>query len=280
MAMEDPPSEVESEADNPALALQVAGGATVGANLEAAIQRGAVTRHPDGRLQLAPAEHYVEPVGRGGGALHKRGATARGCDFLNAFLFKQVYDRQAVPLGCQNCYKVRAATRTLRALIAMKALADDTGQTTKTAAEVDNPANTALYATHIYFNGLDGARETFAALKATVDADPDLAANVTLSIKRGCTNYERRLGPSDGYRFDPAQQAVEAHLRARFTRETPPKVTSGKALTALRMMDLVRVAYRVGDETYKDFTDGKPLHEPLVDYAPRAAGPEMKDGEG
>ena len=257
-----------SEADNPALTLRVAGGRTVGANLDAAIERGAVVRHADGRLQLRGGDGHGDPVSRGGGFLHTRGATNRGCDFLNAFLFQQVYDGQTVPFGCRNCYKIKAATRTLRALMAMKALADATGQTTKTGPEAGNPNNTSLYASYVFYEGLEGARNGFRTLKAQVEADPDLASNVTLSIKRGCSNYERRLGPSDQYRFDPAQEAVEAHLRARFVRDPQAKTPSEEQLAVLRKLRLVAIAYQLGDETYKDFTDGKPLYPPLVDYAP------------
>jgi hypothetical protein len=43
-----------------------------------------------------------------------------------------------------------------------------------------------------------------------------------------------------------------------------------------RLLALVRVAFQIGDETYKDFTGGQPLRRPLVDYAPRPdqAAPE------
>ena len=34
---------------------------------------------------------------------------------------------------------------------------------------------------------------------------------------------------------------------------------------ALRMLRLIEIAYRIGDETYKDFTGGKPLFAPMVD---------------
>jgi hypothetical protein len=68
-----------AEADDPKLAVEV-GDRTVGAHLDAAIARGGVIRHPDGRLQprvRAPVDDAME----GRGYMLKRGKTRRPCDF-------------------------------------------------------------------------------------------------------------------------------------------------------------------------------------------------------
>ena len=38
-------------------------------------------------------------------------------------------------------------------------------------------------------------------------------------IKRGCTNYERKCGPSNQYTFDPEQEEIERYFFARFTMD-------------------------------------------------------------
>jgi hypothetical protein len=88
-----------------------------------------------------------------------------------------------------------------------------------------------------------------------------------MTIKRGCSNYERKCGPSDRYTFDPGMEAAEAYLAERFVNERPAKRHAPEAVAAMRKLRLVQIAYRIGDPTYKDFTGGKPLFAPSVDHA-------------
>jgi hypothetical protein len=209
-------------------------------------------------------------VGRKGGFLGRAGANDRPCGFLNGFLFDHAYDQTQVPFGCRACFKIKIATRSLRSLMATKEIAEATPFTTKSGAAVDNPANQDIYSTYLYCNGLEEARTAYAALRRAVDADTRLGASVEITIKRGCTNYERKLGPSDQYAFDPRLEAVETYLAERFRDERPDRKASKAAVASLRMLRLIRTAYRIGDETYRDFTDGKPLAEPLVSYSPES----------
>jgi len=258
------------ERDDPKLAL-IVGGRSVGEHLDAAIKRGDVVRREDGALSLTGPQIERDEVGRKGGFLGRAGANDRRCGFLNGFLFDNAYRQTQVPSGCRTCFKVKISTRSLRALMAAKQIAEATPFTTKSGASVDNPANQDLYSTYVYCDGLDEARAAHQALRRAIDADARLGPEVAITIKRGCTNYERKLGPSDRYAFDPGLEAVEAYLAARFRDERPPRKATKAAVAQLRMLRLIRTAYRIGDETYRDFTDGEPLVSPLVSYPP---GPE------
>jgi hypothetical protein len=260
------------ERDDPKLGL-VIGGRSVGEHLDAAIERGDVTRREDGGLALARPQTERDEVGRKGGFLGRAGANDWPCGFLNGFLFDNAYGQTQVPFGCRSCFKVKISTRSLRALMAAKEIAETTPFTTKSGAAVDNPANSDIYSTYLYCDGLDEARAAYQTLRRAVDADARLGPAVEITIKRGCTNYERKRGPSDRYAFDPGLEAVEAHLAERFRDERPERTASKAAVTSLRMLRLIRTAYRIGDETYRDFTDGKPLVEPLVSYSPEPEAP-------
>ena len=67
--------------------------------------------------------------------------------------------------------------------------------------------------------------------------------------------------------FDPRLEAVEAYLLQRLAK-APPSRLSQEMVDAARLLRLIATAYRIGDETYRDFTDGAPLYPPLVSYAP------------
>ena len=42
-------------------------------------------------------------------------------------------------------------------------------------------------------------------------------------------------------------------------------------LNKMKTLHMARVAYQIGDETYRDFTDGKPLQPACVNYAEDAS---------
>jgi hypothetical protein len=87
-------------------------------------------------------------------------------------------------------------------------------------------------------------------------------------IKRGCTNYERSCGPSDRYKFDSRLADIEEYFWRRFVRKKPQWGFRRKYLYSMKLLEMVRTAYRIGDDTYKDFTGGKDLYPPTVTYDP------------
>jgi len=267
-----------SERDDPRLAFEI-GGQSIGAHLDRAIERGAVIRHDDGTLSLRQSGDGAGEVDRRGGFIVKRGLTRRPCRFLNDFLFAHVYAQGTVPLGCRNCFKIKVASSTLRALMAVKEIAEATEHTTKSGPEVDNPTNQQLYGTYLYFDGLESARQAYGGIREQIDQHEHLGPGVAMTIKRGCSNYERKCGPSDQYTFDPRLEAVEAYLLQRFVKDQPPKKLPERMTNALRILSMVETAYRIGDDTYQDFTDGKPLYPPLVSYSPHdeKAGPKPRE---
>jgi len=268
--MEDSP-QPSDEGSDPVLSTEV-GGKTVGAHLEAAIAAGRVVRRPDGKFELRRA--IKQPY------IGNRGEFGPCCSFLNDFMFTQVYGEKAVPIGCRDCYKIKVAPDTLRQLMAVKEVADDYQCSSKSGSEADKKNTQSLYATYFYFLGLDKARSTFRKLRSAIDSHPKLGPMVKMVIKRGCTNYEHACGPSDQYTFDPRLAEIEAYFWPRFVRQQPRE--SRKPIRdAMTLMHLVRTAYRIGDDTYKDFTGGKPLFPPTVSYDPEVdsnAGDEPAAG--
>ncbi|HUE11959.1 MAG TPA: hypothetical protein VMQ54_13500, partial [Steroidobacteraceae bacterium] len=184
------------------------------------------------------------------------------------FMFNHVYDKKAVPISCRDCYKVKVTPSTLRQMMAVKEIADGFSCAAKSGAEVDNHENQSLYGTYFFLLGLDKARAVFRKLRGMIDADPKLGPAVKMVIKRGCTSFEHSCGPSDRYTFDPRLADVEAYFWRRFVRTKSETVFRKKQINAANLMTMVRKAYRIGDDTYKDFTGGKELYPPTVTYDP------------
>jgi len=231
------------ERDDPRLSLNI-GGKSVGEHLDEAIARGDVLRREDGSLSLGQGVvDRRDAVNRKGGFIGKAGVNDRFCGFLNGFLFNQAYGASQVPAGCASCFKVKISTRSLRALMAAKEIAEATGYTTKSGSHVDDPLNSDIYGTYVYANGLDEARAAHRRLREAVDTHAHLGPGVAMTIKRGCTNYERACGPSDQYAFGPGLEEVEAYLETRF-REAAFAVLAG-LLGANAVWNLIGLA-RIG----------------------------------
>ena len=238
------------------------GGRTIRESLEAAIAAGRVIRHPDGKLSLPPGPPMHPRQFTNGGKLD------RDCTFLNPFMFQTLYNESSVPLGCAACYKLKVETQTMRQLMAVKKIADGFEYRARSAAEVDRRDNPSLYSTYFYLTGLDQAREVYKQVRAKVDAAPALGPSIKMIIKRGYTNYEHACGPSDRYTFDPRLEAVEMYFRKRYAPPTRPPRPARKYRDAVALLDTARIAFRIGDKTYKDFTGGQEVFPPTVSYDP------------
>jgi hypothetical protein len=237
------------------LAMQF-GGASVADNLKSAIESGKVIENDDG--SLSPAE-----IPQNTNWARVTNGPPLECSFLISFLFPGVYARSAVPHGCQACYKVKVSLRTVRQLVAAWGIGKRMACRSKWGADLHNPYSQDLYAGYFYVAGLDTAQTLFWVVREAIDNDPKLGPDVAISIKRGCSEYEAALGPSDKYEFTPEQAELEAYFRTRFRDNAAPK-----GLPPVPLAHWLDVAFRSGDETYLDFTGGQRLRPKMVAYDP------------
>lgn len=237
------------------LALPI-GGASVADNIDRAVKSGKLTRREDGMLEIPG---HDRPGGTDS-CVYVANGPAMECGFLMHFLFLNAYAEFAVPYGCRACYKVKVMPRTLRELVAAWEIAKRLELSSKWGT--DNQFSQNVYAGYYYVGGLDMARVVYKIVREAIDDDPKLGPDVPITIKRGCSKYEARLGPSDRYEFAPELAELEEYLRSRFRkgRRAPEK-----ASTLASWIDL---AYRIGDETYLDFTGGKRLRPAMLSYDP------------
>jgi hypothetical protein len=232
------------------------GGASVAENLRHAVATGAVIENEDGTVRLSDAQSNVDNwifVNKG---------PPLGCDFLMYFLFQQVYAKSAVPQGCGACYKVKVVPRTLRELVAAWEIGKRVECRSKWGIDFDNPYSQHIYAGYFYTSGLDAARTIFKVVREFIDKDPKLGPGIAMTIKRGCSEYEVELGPSDRYEFAPELGELESYLKAKFRSNR----SADRGTVALTHW--IDVAFRLGDDSYLDFTAGKRLRTETLSYDP------------
>ena len=232
------------------------GGKSVAENIQDAIQSEKLIENADGTLQLAGGRkssvHWV----------YVRNGPSLGCNFLMDFLFKNVYAQSAVPQGCSNCYKVKVVLRTLRQLVAAWGIAEGIAVQSKWGLDLNNAYSQNVYAGYFYVPGLDGARAMYKVARELFAADPRIGPDVAMTIKRGCSEYEIAVGPSDSYTFTPEMAELESYLRSRFREQK--REDKGHVVLA----EWVDTAYRMGDDTYLDFTRGRRRRAKTLTYDP------------
>jgi hypothetical protein len=233
------------------------GNRTIGENLQQVIAAGVLRQGDDGSLTLVPPNSpdlFMKILN----------GRAPPCGFLNRFMFRMIYEEAAVPAGCEHCYKIKVVPRTLRQLVAGYEIALGIDRVSKWGIDFYNRYNQDTYAGYFYFDGLEGARALFPHLRKAVDEHGKLGPDVPVLIKRGCSNYEAVLGPSDTFAFRPELRDIEDYLRSRLRMEKDKP----NALAPLLYGKWVPFAFQIGDETYLDFTDGKPLYRKSLTYEP------------
>lgn len=233
------------------------GGSTVEENIAKAVAKGWLLDLGDDRW--AQPEF---PAINTSTWIHGGPVTENQCDTCAHFLFFIAYAQSAVPFACRNCYKVKVETRTLRELVAVRKIVGTFDVTHKCGPEVDHIYTSNLYGAVMYLDGLDQALRLKEVVRGMVNQDPLLGSDVPVYIKRGCTPFELACGPSDQYTFSPELQELEAYLSPRFIPAKRPAYLPAAITFAMWLA----VAFRIGDETYLDFTKGKRYYPKLVKY--------------
>jgi len=238
------------------LSLQI-GGATVADNLQRAVAAGTLKRDSTGLLERA-----ARPA-RSLDWVRVKNGEAMDCDFLMEFVYRHAYAASAVPQGCSACYKVKVVPRSLRELVAAWQIGKRIACNSKWGIDLNNRYSQDIYAGFFYAAGLAEARALYRVVREAFVADPKLGPDIATTIKRGCSEYEATLGPSDRYTFAPGLAELEARLKSGFR----DAVQEDRPLGAI-MARWIDVAFRIGDDTYLDFTQGRRLRPKMVTYDP------------
>ena|GEM_PF-1006618 len=263
------PAQIEQ--DNDALLKRAITGWTVGKGLASAEAAGTLLARPDGRWQLpSDGDEASEWI-------RKPGTVRRNCKFYMHVMFLHVYQQSRVPQGCASCFKVKVAPRTVRELVALSDVAQTLPYTSKCGLDAKTTYTSGLYGGYFYLDGIADARAAYANIREAVDKHSKLGTEVPVFIKRGCSIYEIKCGPSDQYRFASELGEIETALLARIDlpprRSKPPM--QQRMLTFAQWME---TAYMSGDDSYLDFTAGKRWYPATVRYDPN--GNEVPVGGG
>lgn len=242
---------------------------TVGEGLAAAEEAGSLRATPEGGWRLSAGENERSHW------MHVAGNVQLNCKFLMHVMFLHVYQQRQVPQGCAACFKVKVSPRTLRELVALSEVIRNLPYTAKCGLDAHSNYTQGIYGGYFYLDGIEAARVAYAHIRQAVDEHPRLGQDVPIHIKRGCTEFEIKCGPSDCYEFPPELGEIESALTT-YIPPAPPREKPAIQERALIMAQWIETAYRLGDNTYLDFTGGRRWYPATVHYDP--AGTDSPPG--
>jgi len=172
--------------------------------------------------------------------------------------------RPFVPSGCQNCYKVVVKPKTLIQLFALDDLQGKLGIPSKCGVEQRNTVH-GLYGGYFYNSGLQNGEQCYLTVREAVDNDKWLGKDVPVILKRGCTEMEHAVGPSDKWEISETQQIIEELINKWVVRDLRD-ADQPEPLVWHVKRKWIEFAYEHGDETYLHVTGGKPIFPAYVTY--------------
>lgn len=217
--------------------------------------KGYKRRMSDGRYVVA-----IEKMATDHSWVYTNANQIARCDIYQKVFFRKF---NMISSRCRKCWKVCVNPTpdnpmTVKDLFGLHDIQKGLGSPAKCGLNDARPYVFGMYAGYWYTISKDEGLER-----------KDLVQGLTslpVILKRYCTEFEYRLGPSDKLP-DMTNEDLEFEkgLLALFPRgeelgdQPPDLVTHMKK----KWIDL---AYSVGDKTYLEFTDGKPLYPECVTY--------------
>jgi len=224
-------------------------------------QAGYKLRDGDGKLYAKTSLAWDTPWH------HVHHAGNLDCHTWHRIIFDFVFTavgKQFVPLNCHNCFKVVVRIPTLKALFALLNLQKRMGRPSKCGIEIRDTVF-GLYGGYFYNWGLDAGLECYEAVRAEIDAEAGLGKDIPVILKRACTEFELKAGPSDKWEITPEQEQLEALVNRCFVRDIMHREQPAHAIANIHRK-WIEWAYACGDLTYLEYTGGKPLYPPVVTY--------------
>jgi hypothetical protein len=173
-----------------------------------------------------------------------------------------------VPRRCMKCWKVCAAPRTVDELFKIYALQTEVMVPSKWPCKCGMDLRSYTphrYGAYWYCQSKDQGLNRYERIRKLIDEriSPDLP----LILKRYCTEFEMKLGPTDKYQkpadADEIEDAIAAVVNWKDGMISAPQPESVKRHIMRRWIER---AYSIGDMSCLAYNNNDPFYPPLVTY--------------
>lgn len=192
--------------------------------------------------------------------VHPVPAQDRNCGLWHFIMFERY---GILPSPCFECWKTVVAPRTLKELMALMDLQYQYKHPCKCGIEIREYVP-RLYGGYFYSNSLDDGIANYKNIRKMVSEA--ISPDVPVILKRGCTEFEMKFGPSNQWILQPGQLELEAEITALIDYGGMEMWNQPAICQPYIMSTWIRWAYKNADETYIEFNGGVPLFPGVVHY--------------
>lgn len=189
---------------------------------------------------------------------HTKLAQHKDCIMGHKILF-DLFNAKATK--CMNCYKVVVRPNTVKELIQLMKLQESMGYPSKCGTE-GRSFVPALYGGYFYADSLEEGRERYREVRDAVSFN--ISKDITVILKRGCTEYERKWGRSDEWEQTEKDLFWEQLCYENIIFESSPYQSGLVKISTVQ--DWLEFAWEHGDMTCMEFNNGEPYWPPVITY--------------
>jgi len=189
-----------------------------------------------------------------------------------------------VPRHCQSCWKVVVKPRTLKQLFNLHDLQKRSGLSCKCGIEPRESVN-GLYGGYFYNKSIEAGLACYETVKKMMseneflapllDEVDDKGRTKRIILKRACTEYEHLISDSSAWTITPEQEFIE-DLIDQYVVNDNLKLAQPEHIVWHIQRGWIEWAWKNGDDTYAEYTGGKPLFPAYVTYHQPDLLPQVK----
>lgn len=183
------------------------------------------------------------------------------CQMWHRIMFDFVSANMAnpfVPSKCQNCWKVVVRPQTLKGLFALEAIQIALDRPSKCGIEVRKSVH-GLYGGYFYNPSFYEGIERYKEVRKAVDDHPDLGRDISVILKRACTEFEHLVGDSKYWCVTPRQMELEQMCERYVETDTFIRRQPDHLVRNIHRR-WIEYAFQNGDGTYAEYTGGESLY--------------------
>ncbi len=169
-----------------------------------------------------------------------------------------------IPPRCLSCWKVTVTPNTFKQLMQLEVLQKNLDVPAKCGIELRD-YTPKFYGGYFYTHSLDEGRERYEQVRKAVDQEIEGGKDISVILKRGCTEYEMVKGPSPFWHNTRDEEEFLELVDAFVEVPRGNNKQSSLVKTNVRLKWALW-AHANGDFSYKELNNGESLFPDYVKY--------------
>lgn len=193
--------------------------------------------------------------------VHVKGTPTKNCGLDHQISFNLF---SIIPPRCQDCWKICVTPTTFKQLMELLEVEKEMQVPSKCGIELRD-YTPKFYGGYYYTNSFEEGRERYEQVRKAVDKGLTDGKNVSIILKRGCTEFEILHGPSHFWHNTIEQEKmlelIDAFVDYPRGQQQQPEIVQKHAI-----LKWILWAFMNADHTYEEFNGGKPLYKEFQKY--------------